>query len=217
MCKSLYIKALCILFAIPSMALAAAPTPAAALVSWELKFRYQDPQRVSVVVPGKSKPIVYWYMLYTVENPGEREVDFYPEFELVTDTLKVVQSEIRVSPEAFQAIKRRSGNPLLLAPEKVIGRLLCGKDRAKHSVAIWRDFDPKAKGFNVYVSGLSGEVARLKNPKYDPKQPEDSIKNKRYYVLRKTLEIPYKLPGSESTRILAIPQREADQQKWIMR
>lgn len=211
------VKALCVLFAIPAVVWAVMPEPAAAPVSWELKFRYQDPQRVSVIMPGQSKPVVYWYMLYTVENAGDREVDFYPRFTLVTDTLKVVQSEIKVSPEAFQAVRRRSGDPLLLAPEKVIGRLLCGQDRAKHSVAIWRDFDPKAKGFKVYVSGLSGEVARLKNPTFDPKQPEDPVKNKRYYVLRKTLAIHYKFPGSESTRTLAVPQREVDQQKWIMR
>ena len=193
------------------------PEPAPAPVSWELTFRYQDPQRVSVVLPGQRQPVVYWYMLYSVENGGKREVDFYPHFELVTDTLRAVRSEIRVSPEAFQAIQRRSGNPLLLAPEKVIGRLLRGKDRAKHSVAIWRDFDPKAKGFNIYVGGLSGEVAKLKNPTFDPQQPEDATKNRRYYVLRKTLVIPYKLPGSESTRALAVPEREVDQQKWVMR
>jgi len=211
------IKVLCAISAVPALAWAAVPQPAVAPVSWELTFRYQDPQRVSVVLPGQSKPAVYWYMLYSVENAGEQEVDFYPQFELVTDTLRVVRSEIQVSPEAFQAIRCRSGNPLLLTPEKVIGRLLCGKDRAKHGVAIWRDFDPKAKGFKVYVSGLSGEVARLKNPTFDPKRPEDAAKNRRYYVLRKTLVIPYKLPGSESTRILAVPERQIDRQKWIMR
>jgi hypothetical protein len=211
------IKVLCAISAVPALAWAAVPEPAAALASWELTFRYQDPQRVSVVLPGQSKPVVYWYMLYSVENPGEREVDFYPQFELVTDTLRVVRSEIQVSPEAFQAIQRRSGDPLLLTPEKVIGRLLRGKDRAKHGVAIWRDFDPKAKAFKIYASGLSGEFARLENPTFDPKRPENTAKNRRYFVLRKTLVIPYKLPGSESTRTLAVPERQIGLQKWIMR
>lgn len=199
---------------------AAAPKPAVAPaiapVSWELTFRYRDPQRVSVFLPDKPEPVVYWYMLYTIENNTDREVDFYPKFELVTDTLRVLPSEIRVSPEAFKAICRRSGEPLLVTPEKAVGRLLRGKDRARHSVAIWRDFDPKAKAFTIYVSGLSGEITRLRNPAFDPAKPQSET-NKRYFILRKTLDIPYKLPGSESTRSHAIPERVLDGQKWIMR
>jgi len=196
--------------------LQAAPKPAVAPISWELKFRFQDPQKVSVVVPGQSQPEVYWYMLYSVENQGDREVDFYPHFQLVTDTLQVIRSEIQVSPEAFRAIKRRSGDPLLVTPTKVMGRLLRGKDRAKHCVAIWRDFDFKAKGFKIYVRGLSGETIRLKNPVFDPKKPE-SEKNKRYFTLRKTLEIPYKFPGGLQMRTLAKPERIASDQRWVMR
>lgn len=196
---------------------AEAPKPSIAPKSWELRFRYQDPQRVSVILPGSREPAVYWYMLYTVENPGDKEVDFYPQFDLVTDTLKVYSSASRVSPEAFAAIQRRSGDPLLLPPEKVsVGKLLCGKDRARHGVAIWSDFDPKAKAFRVYASGLSGEIARAKNPLYDSSKP-DSEQNKRYFLLRKTLEIPYRLPSSESERSRAIPQRLPTEQKWIMR
>ncbi|MHC4445523.1 MAG: hypothetical protein ACYTF1_11635 [Planctomycetota bacterium] len=198
--------------------------PKVAPSSWELKFRFQDPQRVSVELPGRAQPVVYWYMLYTVENscdlskesPKDREVEFYPEFVLVTDMLQVLVSEIKVSPEAFQAVKRRSGNPLLLPQEKVLGRLLCGKDRARHSVALWRDFAPEAKGFKIYVSGLSGEVSRLKNPMFDPSKPV-SAKNKRHFILRKTLEIPYKFPGGLSARSKLVPQRIGDKQRWIMK
>ena len=215
--KFMYTLVLCATFGTMAAAWAEAPKPAIAPKSWELRFRYQDPQRVSVVLPDKREPVVYWYMLYSVENPGDKEVDFYPQFDLLTDTLKAYRSASRVSPEAFQAIQRRSGDALLLPPEKVsVGKLLCGKDRARHGVAIWSDFDPKAKGFQVYVSGLSGEVARAKNPLYDPSQP-DSEQNKRFYLLRKTLEIPYRLPTSESERSRAIPQRLASEQKWIMR
>jgi hypothetical protein len=193
-----------------------APKPAIAPVSWELRFRYEDPQRVAVMLPGRSQPAVYWYMLYTVENPGDKEVDFYPEFDLVTDTLKVYRSEIRVSPEAFQAIQRRSKDPLLVEPAKALGRLRCGKDQARHSVAIWRDFDSEAKDFRIYVKGLSGEFTRARNPMYDPGQPENE-QNKRFFLLFKTLEIPYKLPAGPSERAVAVPQRLPEEQKWIMR
>jgi hypothetical protein len=215
---------LCFLSAVLFQVLYAAPEPSVAPTSWELKFRFQDPQRVSVVLPGRSEPVVYWYMLYTVENPcdlkeespNDREVEFYPEFVLVTDNLQVIRSENKVSPEAFQAVKRRSEDELLLPPEKVLGRLLCGKDRARHSVAIWRDFDPEAKGFRIYVSGLSGEVSRLKNPVFDPNKPLSET-NRRYFILRKTLEIPYKFPGGLSARSMAVPERVDDKQRWVMK
>lgn len=193
-----------------------ATQPSVAPKSWELKFRFQDPQPVSVVVPGQREPVRYWYVLYTVENPTQREVEFYPQFDLVTDTIKAVPSEARVSPEAFQAIKRRTNDPLLLTPEKIIGKIQRGADRARHGVAIFRDFDPKAKGFTIYVSGLSGELKRVKNPGFDKEQPE-SAENQRYMVFRKTLAIPYKFRGSEDLRSEAIPERVIDGLKWIMR
>ena len=45
--------------------------------------RFQDPQRVSVRLPGSEQPTVYWCMLYTIENATDHEVDFYPQFSLV--------------------------------------------------------------------------------------------------------------------------------------
>jgi len=223
MCNPLFYICLCTLGADSAPAAAplgdprlTAPQPAVAPVSWELKFRYHDPQRVSVVLPGQDRPAVYWYMLYTVENPTDQEVDFYPQFDLVTDTLQVVRSEIGVSPEAFKAIQRREHDPLLVPHRQVIGPLLRGQDRARHSVAIWRDFDPKAKSFVIYVSGLSGEVTRWKNPAFDRARPEDDT-NPQYFTLRKALAIPYAFPGAEATRAQAVPERVTRAQHWIMR
>jgi len=196
--------------------LEAVPQPSVTPRSWELTLRFQDPQRVSVFLPGKSQPAVYWYMHYFIENDTDRDVDFYPEIDLVTDTLKVVHSELNVSPEAFKAIQRRANDPLLLQPEECVGRLLRGKDQTRHAVAIWRDFDPKAKAFTIYVSGLSGEILRIQNPAFDPSKPLSDT-HQRYFTLRKTLAIPYKLPGSVGLRNKGVPMRVPGQQKWIMR
>jgi len=192
------------------------PQPSEVPKSWELKFRFEDPERVAVFEPGKEEPAVYWYMLYRVENQNDKEVNFYPQFDLVTDTLKVVENQVKVSPEAFQAIKRRSGNPHLLTPEKITGRLLVGEEHARYGVAIWRDFDPKAKAFTVYVSGLSGEWTKVRNPAFDEDEPR-SEDNRRYFILRKTLAIPYRLPTSVSMRSRAVPQRLPEKQTWVMR
>jgi hypothetical protein len=195
---------------------ASQPMPAIVSTSWTLKLKFQDPQRVSVIEPGQQSPVVYWYMLYALENTSGREVDFYPSVEVVTDTLQIVRSERGVSPEAYQAVARRANDPALLPPEKIAGRIIVGKDRARHGVAIWKDFDPRAKGFTVYFSGLSGEIARWKNPAFDAEKPEGP-RNQKYFLLRKTLAIPYVLAGSESTRGTAVPRRLADKQAWVMR
>jgi len=214
--KYLQMLTLCLSPLVIPAGLPAVPPALRVVPPEELTFRYHEPQRVSVFLPGRSKPVVYWYMLYKVENATGREVDFYPEFELVTDTLKVVRSEQRVSPQAYRAIEQRCGNPLLIPPEKVTGTLLQGKDRARHSVAIFRDFDPKAKAFTIYVSGLSTKQETLRNPSFDPSQPESEAGG-RYFILRKTLAIPYRLPGSEATRSTAVPERVRGGQNWIMR
>ena len=216
MCKLLKTISLCAAALAIGHAVAQTPTPSIVPVSWTLRITFSDPQRVSVFLPGQDQPVVYWYMLYRVENDTDQEVDFYPRFDLVTDTLQVIHNELKVSPEAFRAIQRRSGDPLLLTPERVMGRLLRGEDRARHSVAIWRDFDPKTRAFQVYAMGLSGETIRLKNPGFDPSRPE-SDGNPRYFTLRKALEIPYLFPGSPATRSTVTPVRLAEQQKWIMR
>jgi hypothetical protein len=216
MCKLLTSRALCLPVLVVARGASAVPESLRVTPAKELTFLYHPPQRVSVYLPGQAKPVVYWYMLFKVENDTDHEVDFYPEFDLVTDTLRVVRSEADVSPQAYRAIKERTGNPLLIPPEQVTGRLLRGRDRARHSVAIFRDFDPKAKEFTIYVSGLSEEMQRLRNPSFDPARPEDAT-NLRYFILRKTLAIPYRLPGSEATRSSAVPERVESGQKWLMR
>jgi hypothetical protein len=216
MCKYISWMGLCVFSLILAPFLQAAPKPEIAPEAWQLRFRFQDPQRISVYVPAREKPVVYWCMLYRVVNKTGQERAWQPNFELVTDTLRVVPAEKKVSPEAFAEIKRRAGDALLLPPEKANGRLLEGEERARHGVAIFRDFDPKAQGFRIYVEGLSGEMVRLKNYAFDSGKPV-SEENPRYFTLRKTLEIPYKFPGSESARSLTRPERVTEKQRWIMR
>lgn len=216
MAKSLALLILSAATAVFAQAPASQPTPAIASAAWNLNFKFQDPQRLSVVLPGEAGPTVYWYMLYTVENLTDREVEFFPRFEVVTDKLEVTRSDRGVSPEAFQAVFRRANDPGLLPAEKIAGRILRGKDRARHGVAIWKDMDPRTKSFTVYVGGLSGESTRWKNPAVDPEKPEGPG-NQRYFVLRKTLAIPYDLPGSVGSRSVAVPRRHPDKQTWVMR
>ncbi len=197
-------------------ALAQVLKPSRAPVSWELKFSFSDPQRISLTLPGASQPTTYWYMLYTVENDTDREVAFYATAELVTASLQVIKGGEQISPTVYDAIKARHKitHPFMIDPSRVSGTLLQGEDNAKTSMVVFRQFNYEDNAFSIYFSGLSGEIKLQPNPSFDASQPE-SKKNPRAFSIRKTLEIKYELPGDESTRRLATPIRR--ERNWVMR
>jgi hypothetical protein len=104
--------------------------------------------------------------------------------------------------------------PFLAPPSKVTGVVLRGADHARSSVAVFRPFDPAASAFTIYVGGLSGELARVNNPSFNASL-EESEKNPRFFVLRRTLAIRYDLPGDAATTATASPVRRS--REWVMR
>ena len=202
------------------------PEPSPRPISWELDFKFLDPQRIEVQLPGTTAPEVYWYMVYTVTNRSERSQRFFPTFQLVTEDLRVVDTDMGVSMLVFDAIKERyrKTHQYLVPPTKAIGELLSGDDNARESVAIWRQADLSVNEFRVYVAGLSGETRFVPNPVYDPAKPEvqvdqrtgrERVVNPKHFTLRKTLEIRYNLPGSPEERLRAEPERVGI--GWLMR
>jgi hypothetical protein len=198
-------------------------------VAWEFEFRFLDPKRIEVALPGTGKTEVYWYVVYTVVNPGPRGQRFFPLFQIVTEDLHVFDTDTGISPLVFDAIKERHAvtHKYLVHPTQAYGALLAGEDNARESVAIWRDIDLTQNSFTLYVAGLSGEVRFVKNPKYDPARPETAQvaapdgqprtveTNPKSFTLRKTLEVRYGLPGSPQARTGVLPERGATH--WIMR
>lgn len=204
------------------------PEPSPTPIAWELEFRFLDPKRIEVQLPGTDRREVYWYLVYTVVNTSPRSQRFYPMFQIVTEDLRVFDTDLGISPLVFEAIRERHRitHKYLVEPTKAIGALLTGEDNARESVAIWRQIDLTVNHFTVYVAGLSGEAQFLRNPSFDPEQPEtkevigpDGVPragpNPRTFTLRKTLEIRYTLPGSPQARPQAAPQRT--DVRWIMR
>jgi hypothetical protein len=190
------------------------PSPGSA--GWQLDFEFHDPGRISVVLPGHEQPTTYWYLLYSVTNRTGREVEFYPAFDLVTDTLEVVEGGSGIHPAVYKAIKRQYANlyPFFVHPREAAGLLRQGIDNKLTSAIALVDFDPQASQFTVYVAGLSAETSRLPNPDFDPDKPE-SDKNMRFVVLRKSLAVTYELPGDPQSRNLATPRRV--KREWVMR
>ena len=193
-----------------------APKPSLAPKSWELEVEFRDPARIRVTLPGDDRPTTFWYMVYTVTNNTGHEVPFYPQSDLVTDALQVIRSGDDVSPTVFDAIRERHRKqcPFLVPLLKASGKLLQGADNARTSVAIFREFDPEASEFTVYLAGLSGEVVRVPNPVFDPAPPQTE-KNVAFFTLRKTLAIRYTIPGDLETRKRAAPIRAG--RTWVMR
>ena len=193
-----------------------APAPGLIPQSWELEFTFHDPQRIVVHHAGSTEGTTYWYLLYSVTNRTDRDVDFHPTFELVTNSMQKSIGGEEISTTVFEAIKvRHHGDyPFLIQPSRVSGKLLQGEDNTISSVAIFRQFDPGANQFVVYVAGLSGEVTRVSNPSFDPGHPE-SDDNPPFFFLRKTLAVRYVLPGDVQSRKVTRPTRVG--RDWVMR
>ncbi len=198
------------------VSLAGVPKPAQAPVSWELKFTFYDPERITLTLPGDQTPTTYWFIRYTVENNAGQDIEFFPAAELVTSSLQVIAAGDQISPTVYDAIRERyhTTAPFMLEPNKMSGPLLQGEDNAKTGFVAFRDFNPNDNDFTIYFSGLSGEIQRVTNPSFDKTKPE-SPENPRVFTLRKALEIKYSLPGDPQTRNLVNPVRKG--QDWVMR
>ncbi len=194
----------------------AAPEPSVAHTSWELEFTYSDPQRITLTLPGDDHASTYWYIVYTATNTTGDEAEFYPTFDIVTGDLKRIEAGFGVSPSVNDAIltRHKKAYPFSVDPMKMYGPLLRGEDNARTSIIVFPEFEDDVNAFTVYVGGLSGEVAKIRNPRFDRAvQPSDE--NPMFFFVRKTLAIGYDVPGDTRTRLEAAPVRTT--QAWVMR
>jgi hypothetical protein len=209
---------LCAIFA-AACGVTAVAGPRTGLVpkSWELHFEFEDPQRITIESPT-GEAVTYWYVVYRVINRSGQDVLFLPTFSLVTDTGKVVDAGENVNPLAYDRIAaRHRGQPefaFFAPPSKVTGLLLQGEANARSSAAVFQQFDPNASSFRIYVTGLSGERVREPNKAFDPDKPI-SEQNPQAFLLSRTLEITYDLPGDSETRAAATPKRRT--RAWVLR
>ena len=209
----------------PTVAAPDFPTPSPYPISWELKFKHGTPKRISVDVAGQD-PKGYWYMTYTVTNDGDKELNFYPKFELLTDDGKVAQSDQKIAQHVFDAIKAETRNKLLEPYTSNNGPIRLGAAEAHDGVAIWPETVLRMEHFSVFVTGLCGEAVIMKTVDgkltkvnepaaiYD-KDNEDKLIKEGLTILRKTLQIKYFIRGDE-----VFPGEDEvnqDSEEWIMR
>lgn len=215
------IPALCLTAVLMTVVLAdPAPKPSIVPTSWELDFDYEVPRPITMILTGEKKSRTFWYMIYTITNRSGADRIFVPEFVLYTDTGMVYRAGERIPAEVFLKIQKRHSNPLLKSLAEITGTVLQGEDNARHSVAIWQDFDHKARGFDIFAAGLSGEVVKIKLPKpvvVTIKDRTGKIRKvtKTETILSKTLHLNYSLPGIAAARKNTPPGFRG--KRWVMR
>ena len=180
------------------------PQPHPSPRGWQLEFKYGPMKQIRLVLPGQSQPQTFWYMPYTVTNNTGRDVDFYPRSYIFTDTGQLIEAMQGVDALAYPAIAKLLGRELLEEELFVRGKLLQGQENARESVIIWRDFDPQAIAFKVFISGLSNETVWVKDPMTGKK-----------LSLVKTLQLSYGLGGDRDISAELSAQRLDEE--WIMR
>ncbi len=200
--------------------LPAAPQPSDARIAWEIDIDYKNPQPIMVKIPGRPKPQLFWYLLYTVTNRSGKDRLFVPEIVLYTNTGQMLRAGQGVNTIVYKTIKKLHNNPLLYDMVSITGKLLQGEDNARDGVAIFRDFDPKAASFEIFFGGLSGEIAvtRLPRPimvkEIGPGGKQMMVEKDRI-TLVKTLKLQYTV-GTEAKGRLNAKVRLL-RKGWVMR
>ena len=169
------------------------PSPYPLSTAWYLDFKHGTPKRIVVDVPGEKVPQAYWYLTYSVINNTGKEVDFWPEFEMVTQDGQIHRSDRGVPLEAFTAIKKSEGNDLLLPATQVAGTIHQGEDQAKDGVAIWREPMPRMGEFSIFAAGLNSESVFVNGENGKPLMDASG----QPVMLRKELELDYVIYGDE--------------------
>jgi len=180
---------------------------------WTLNVVYDQPQQITVRLPGEKDPKRFWYIILTLTNESTlTDAPFYPYCQLMTDTFQIVTAGKGVRKEVFDLIKikHQGSYPFLERLDYVANKVLQGADNAVDIAVIWPDFDPQAKEVTLFIAGLSNETSAIHHP-----AKKDENGNPEMVYLRKTLALKYGIGGDPRLRDAA-GLRLMDQ-TWVMR
>ena len=192
----------------------AAPEPAVVQKpsDWTVEVKFEHPQQIVLMLGANRAPRRFWYTIITLTNKANREVDFYPKCDLMTDTFQIIPAGKDTPPLVFKQIRRRHQlqYPFLESLETTSSRILQGSDNMKDIAIIWPDFDPDARNIKLFISGLSNETVAIDHP-----VAKDQTGRPVKVFLRKTLELSYSLGGDPNFRSDArLIYRD---KHWVMR
>ena len=158
----------------PARSAADYPEPSPFPVAWELTFEHGTPKRIAVELAdsaadgkkkkkSRAKTKAYWYMTYKVTNETREPIIFMPQFDLVTNDGEIHRSNRKIPKAVFDKIKDVENNDLLEPPTTFAEEINLGEDQARESVAIWEEPMRDMGAFSIFIAGLSGEWAELKD------------------------------------------------------
>ncbi len=176
------------------------PKPAAVPYRWELIFEPGDLRLY--VDPVDQRP--YWYLTYKVTNRSGQDLLWAPRFTLFLDSGDILESGGEVPFRVTQDLLDMLANEFLEDQNRIIGDIRQGRENAKEGLVIWPATTLRVNELSLFVAGISGETARVRNPASGEE-----------VVLRKTLQRDYLIRGNiRPTNPLPI---EPVQDTWIMR
>jgi hypothetical protein len=196
----------CLCLAAPEPAIVPGPS------DWTLETTFEHPEQFLFRAGPSAKPERFWYMILTLTNKADRDVDFYLKCELLTDTFQVLPAVKGASAALFDKIKQihQTKYPYLVLLENSGNKILQGDDNTKDILIIWPDFDPNAKTAMVFISGLSNETVAVDHP-----TQKDASGNPVKVYLRKTLELTYSIGGDPAFR--SDQKLKYVSKRWVMR
>ena len=198
----------CISLAAPQPAVIQGPD------QWTLNIKFTNPQQMVLQEASDNKLVRFWYMIITLTNNTGRDVDYYPKYDLVTDTFQITPAGKGVGSIVFDRIKERHKDvyPFLECFGKTDNKILQGEDNTKDIAVIWQDFDHNAKNVSIFITGLSNETVEVDYPAI---KTEDSENEPNKVYLMKTLEIKYDVIGDPSSATGATLGYNS--KSWVMR
>jgi hypothetical protein len=153
-------------------------------MDWELDFR-PGPLRLYTDANGEA----YWYFTYKVVNRTGKERMWAPRFEFFSDKGEIKASGRSVPTEVTRAVLDLLKNPLLEDQNQIIGELRIGEENAKDGVVIWPAKDLAVTEFTIFVTGASGKIRKVPDPRTGNPLVE-----------RWTLRFNYLVPGDPVAR-----------------
>ncbi len=183
----------------------AVPEPSAVPTAWQLDVSYDKPMPIRIVDPQTGLEETYWFFRYQVVNRTGQDRIFVPRILLYTDTGQTVQAGKGIALSVVNKIKQEIRDSIARNMTAMTGRLLQGEDNSKRGIAVFRDFDPKAAKFDLFLGGLSGETATAQLPVEVTVTEMTATgelveKQTREIVLSKTLRLQFNVAGNRKTR-----------------
>lgn len=161
------------------------PKPAPVPYRWELNF---DAGELRLYVDPSTRN-AYWHFTYTVTNRTGKDQLWAPKFILFTDSGEILEAGRDVPTRITEDLLELLGNELIEDQNEAIGDILQGREHAKEGLVVWPARHLKVSELSLFVAGISGENARVKNPVTGAE-----------VILRKTLQRDYLVRGDAMAR-----------------